>query len=71
MYDPATDTWSDRSARMPVPAHHIQGVTVGGKIYFIGGISTLSGAVVGNVRIYDPVHADDGPRECDDERDEK
>jgi N-acetylneuraminic acid mutarotase len=57
-YDPATDTWRQRSP-MPTPCNHMGGEAVNGKIYAIGG--RLSGAFIigypGNVnlvQVYDP-----------------
>jgi N-acetylneuraminic acid mutarotase len=36
VYDPATNTWSDRKP-MPMPAHHIMVATLNDKIYVFGG----------------------------------
>jgi hypothetical protein len=56
-YDPATDSWS-RVAPLPVPADtkldHVQGVEVGGKIYYIGGLLKWPAVHDSKVRIYDP-----------------
>ena len=56
-YDPATGSWS-KVAPLPVPANtkldHIQGVEVGGKIYYIGGLLKWPGPHDSTVRIYDP-----------------
>jgi hypothetical protein len=53
-YDPATDTWRD-VAPLPERLDHIQGVAVGGRIYYIGGLSNYPEPAVGTVSIYDPV----------------
>ena len=56
-YDPATDSWS-RVEPLPVPANtkldHVQGVEVGGKIYYIGGVLKWPDVHDSTVRIYDP-----------------
>ena len=52
-YDPATDTWRD-VAPLPERLDHIQGVAVGGRIYYIGGLSAWPKPAVGTVSIYDP-----------------
>ena len=52
-YDPATDTW-DEVAELPEQLDHIQGVSVGGRIYYIGGLSAYPEPAVGTVSIYDP-----------------
>jgi N-acetylneuraminic acid mutarotase len=53
MYDPVTDTWSDVSP-LPSAVHHVQAVSLNGKIYYIGGLSTATGSEVGTVQIYNP-----------------
>ncbi|WP_158894587.1 Kelch repeat-containing protein [Amycolatopsis anabasis] len=35
-FDPASGRWTEL-APLPAPAHHLQGVTVGGKIYYLAG----------------------------------
>jgi N-acetylneuraminic acid mutarotase len=53
MYDPATNSWSSK-AQMPEKVDHTQGVEVGGKLYFVGGLASWPGPHVSTVRIYDP-----------------
>ena len=55
VYDPATNQWST-VAPLPVPAtlDHVQTAAVGGKVYYIGGITSWPGTSVGNVYVYDP-----------------
>ena len=52
-FDPQTGQWSD-IAPLPANIDHIQGVTVGGKIYYIGGLASWPNVEVGTVYIYDP-----------------
>lgn len=52
-YDPLTDTWHD-VAPLPEKLDHIQGVPLGGRIYYIGGLSSFPKPAVGTVWIYDP-----------------
>jgi hypothetical protein len=52
-YDPDTDTW-ESLAPLPEQLDHIQGVAVGGKIYYIGGLQKYPGPAVGSVWIYHP-----------------
>ena len=53
---PADRPWTNVA---PLPAEddldHIQGVAVGGKIYYIGGLTSWPAPHVGTVYIYDPV----------------
>jgi mono/diheme cytochrome c family protein/glucose/arabinose dehydrogenase len=53
VYDPANDSWRDVSA-LPERLEHIQGVAVGGLIYYIGGLRAYPEPAVGSVLIYDP-----------------
>ena len=53
VYNPATDTWST-IAPLPKKLDHIQGVTVGGLIYYIGGLESWPGPHVNTVYIYNP-----------------
>lgn len=55
VYDPDTDTWS-KSAPMPVKVNRVQAVTVGGKIYMIGGTIKWRAPTIESkaVLIYDP-----------------
>jgi N-acetylneuraminic acid mutarotase len=53
MYDPVAKTWSN-VAPLPQKLDHIQGVEVGGKIYYVGGLAGFPGPAVGTVYIYDP-----------------
>jgi N-acetylneuraminic acid mutarotase len=52
-YDPSTNTWST-VASLPAALDHIQSVALGGKIYYIGGLSCWPNCSVGTVYIYDP-----------------
>ncbi|MGZ8595566.1 MAG: Kelch repeat-containing protein, partial [Actinomycetota bacterium] len=54
VYDPITDSWSSAKP-MPVKLNHVQAVTVGGKIYVIGGLVSWPSPEVATVYIYDPV----------------
>jgi glucose/arabinose dehydrogenase len=53
VYDPATDAWEE-VAELPEQLDHIQGVSLGGRIYYIGGLSAFPEPAVGSVSIYDP-----------------
>jgi N-acetylneuraminic acid mutarotase len=57
VYDPATNTWSDRKP-MPVPAHHIMVATANDKIYVFGGFvrppSILAWQPINRSWEYDP-----------------
>ncbi|MBW3578433.1 MAG: choice-of-anchor D domain-containing protein [Actinobacteria bacterium] len=52
-YDPATDSWSDL-APLPADIDHIQGVTVAGLVYYVGGLAGWPGPHVNTVHVYDP-----------------
>jgi N-acetylneuraminic acid mutarotase len=52
-YDPATNSWSN-VAPLPANLDHIQGVELGGKIYYIGGLLNWPSPEVGTVYIYNP-----------------
>ena len=52
-YDPATNKWADVKP-FPEKLDHIQAVTVGGKIYYIGGLSGWPSPHSSEVYIYDP-----------------
>jgi N-acetylneuraminic acid mutarotase len=52
-YDPSTDSWTTLTP-LPTQLDHIQGVAVGGKIYYIGGLVKYPSPEVGTVWIYDP-----------------
>jgi hypothetical protein len=54
VYDPGTDSWIPGAAAMPELLDHVQGVAVGGKIYFVGGLVTWPNVHSDNVYIYDP-----------------
>ena len=51
-YDPATRTWED-VAPIPEQLDHIQGVALGGKIYYVGGLRNWPGPHASTVTIYD------------------
>ena len=52
-YDPQTNVWSNVKP-LPAALDHIQGVALGGKIYYIGGLQTWPSPHVSTVYIYDP-----------------
>jgi N-acetylneuraminic acid mutarotase len=52
-YDPTTNMWTD-VAPFPEKLDHIQAVTVGGKIYYIGGLAGWPGPHSSKLYIYDP-----------------
>jgi N-acetylneuraminic acid mutarotase len=52
IYDPATDEWSD-GPDLPAGRNHIQPVTVGRKIYVIGGLADFPGPSLDDVYIFD------------------
>jgi N-acetylneuraminic acid mutarotase len=56
VYDPAANSWRPTSGPGDLPGKldHVHGVTVGGKIYYIGGLTSWPSPDVGTVRIYDP-----------------
>ena len=51
-YDPATRMWRD-VAPLPERLDHIQGVAIGRKIYYVGGLRDWPGPHVGSVYVYD------------------
>jgi N-acetylneuraminic acid mutarotase len=52
-YDPATNSWTD-VAPLPTAVHHVQAVSLNGKIYYVGGMSNATDTETGVVQIYDP-----------------
>jgi hypothetical protein len=56
VYTPETNSWADTAPAPAVPGalDHVQGVTVGGRIYYIGGLTAWPSPDVGTVHIYDP-----------------
>ncbi len=56
VYDPAANSWRPTSGPGDLPGKldHVHGVTVGGKIYYVGGLTSWPSPDVGTVRIYDP-----------------
>src|SRR5687768_12597151 len=54
VYDPGSDSWIPGAAAMPEELDHVQGVAVGGKIYFVGGLVPWPSTHSDNVYIYDP-----------------
>jgi glucose/arabinose dehydrogenase/N-acetylneuraminic acid mutarotase len=51
-YDPRTDSWENVKP-LPRNLDHIQGVALGGKIYYIGGLAAWPGPHVNSVYVYD------------------
>jgi N-acetylneuraminic acid mutarotase len=56
-YTPATNAWADTAAPPNVPGKldHVQGVTVGSRIFYIGGLTAWPSPDIGTVQIYDTV----------------
>ncbi len=54
VYDPATDSWSVRQARMPAPRLFATGAAANGKLYAVGGILLEDGKETSAVHEYDP-----------------
>ena len=52
-YDPQTNAWSNVKP-LPAALDHIQGVALGGKIYYVGGLQNWPSPHVSTVYIYDP-----------------
>jgi glucose/arabinose dehydrogenase len=53
VYDPATDSWT-KAAPLPRNLDHIQGVELGGRIYYVGGLAAWPEPAVGSTYEYDP-----------------
>jgi hypothetical protein len=53
VYDPATDSWRD-IAPLPTKVDHIQGVELGGRVYYLGGLLAWPEPAVAAVLAYDP-----------------
>jgi N-acetylneuraminic acid mutarotase len=53
VYDPATGTWTT-AGTVPENLSHVQGVEVGGRIYYPGGFAFGPRRDVGTMHIYDP-----------------
>ena len=53
-YNPVSNTWKTLATPLPAQLDHIQGVAVGGKIYYIGGLIKYPSPETGSVWIYDP-----------------
>jgi N-acetylneuraminic acid mutarotase len=53
VYDPQANSWAN-VAPLPQALDHIQGAVVGGKIYYIGGLTAWPSPHVSTVYIYDP-----------------
>ncbi|MBA3329920.1 MAG: Ig-like domain-containing protein, partial [Actinobacteria bacterium] len=53
VYDPSTGAWST-IAPLPANLDHIQGVALGGRIYYIGGLAGWPSPHVSSVYVYDP-----------------
>jgi len=57
VYTPGANSWADTASPPNVSGalDHVQGVTVGTKIYYIGGLTAWPGPDVGTVHVYDTV----------------
>jgi glucose/arabinose dehydrogenase len=53
VYDPSTDTWS-AAAALPERLDHIQGVALGGRLYYVGGLEAFPEPASAAVLVYDP-----------------
>lgn len=53
-YDPATDAWTELSAKPGAAVNHPAAAGVGGKLYVFGGLATWPGPAVDEVWEYDP-----------------
>jgi Kelch motif/Glucose / Sorbosone dehydrogenase len=53
VYDPNTDSWT-KAAPLPRNLDHIQGVELGGRIYYVGGLAAWPEPAVGSTYEYDP-----------------
>ncbi|HEU0304886.1 MAG TPA: kelch repeat-containing protein [Gaiellaceae bacterium] len=53
VFDPASNRWHD-VAPLPEKLDHIQGVAVGGRIFYIGGLRDWPEPHVSSVHVYDP-----------------
>lgn len=53
VYDPTSDSWRD-IAPLPAKVDHIQGVELGGRIYYVGGLRSWPKPAVATVLVYDP-----------------
>ena len=53
VYDPQSDSWT-KASPLPRNLDHIQGVELGGRIYYIGGLAAWPRPAVGSTYEYDP-----------------
>jgi glucose/arabinose dehydrogenase len=53
VYDPRTDSWT-KTSPLPRNLDHIQGVEVGGRIYYVGGLAAWPRPAVESTYVYDP-----------------
>jgi Kelch motif len=53
VYDPSTDSWTSASP-LPRKLDHIQGVELGGRIYYLGGLADWPRPAVDTTYVYDP-----------------
>jgi glucose/arabinose dehydrogenase len=53
VYDPQTDSWT-KASPLPRNLDHIQGVELGGRIYYVGGLAAWPRPAVGSTYEYDP-----------------
>ena len=57
VYDPATDTWDDTRAALPIGRFAHSAEVVNGKIYVMGGASGVPADALEDIQVYDP-HTD-------------
>jgi glucose/arabinose dehydrogenase len=53
VYDPGSDSWT-KASPLPRNLDHIQGVELGGRIYYIGGLAAWPRPAVDSTYVYDP-----------------
>ena len=53
VYDPTSDSWT-RASPLPRNLDHIQGVELGGRIYYFGGLAAWPRPAVDSTYVYDP-----------------
>ncbi len=55
VYDPATDTWDDTRAALPIGRFAHAAEAVNGKIYVMGGASGATSDALDDIQVYDPL----------------